>query len=72
LSEVAEIDASLPFPRLTWAEAMDRFGSDRPDLRFGLEIEDWTEATASLDFGIVRSAVTAGGRVRGLRLSGGA
>ncbi len=72
LSEVAGIDAPLPFPRLTWAEAMDRFGSDRPDLRFGLEIEDWTEATASLDFGIVRSAVAAGGRVRGIRLSGGA
>jgi len=72
LSEIGGLDASLPFPRLTWAEAMDRFGSDRPDLRFDLEIEDWTEATASLDFGIVRSAVAAGGRVRGIRLSGGA
>ena len=72
LSDIGGLDASLPFPRLTWAEAMDRFGSDRPDLRFDLEIEDWTEATASLDFGIVRSAVAAGGRVRGIRLSGGA
>jgi aspartyl-tRNA synthetase len=72
LSDIAGIDASLPFPRLTWSDAMDRYGSDRPDLRFGLEIADWTQATASLDFGIVRSAVAAGGRVRGVRLSGGA
>ena len=72
LSDIGGLDASLPFPRLTWTEAMDRFGSDRPDLRFDLEIEDWTEATASLDFGIVRSAVAAGGHVRGIRLIGGA
>jgi aspartyl-tRNA synthetase len=51
---------------------MERFGSDRPDLRHSLEIRDWTEATAGLDFGIIRSQVTAGGRVRGLLLEGGA
>jgi aspartyl-tRNA synthetase len=72
LAEVAGIDAPLPFTRLTWAEAMDRYGSDRPDLRFGLEIRDWTEATAQLDFGIIRGAVEKGGRVRGLLLKGGA
>ena len=72
LSDIARLSASLPFPRITWADTMDRFGTDRPDLRFGLEITDWTEATASLDFGIVRSAVEAGGRVRGIRLKGGA
>ena len=72
LSDIARLSASLPFPRITWADAMDRFGTDRPDLRFGLEITDWTEATASLDFRIVRSAVEAGGRVRGIRLKGGA
>jgi len=72
LAEVAGVDAALPFPRMTWAEAMDRYGSDRPDLRYGLEIQDWTEATAKLDFGIIRGAVDAGGRVRGLLLSGGA
>ncbi len=60
------------FPRMTWAEAMDRYGSDRPDLRYGLEIQDWTDATAEVDFGIFRGAVEAGGRVRGLRLEGGA
>jgi aspartyl-tRNA synthetase len=72
LAEIAGIDAPLPFPRLTWAEAMERYGSDRPDLRFELEIEDWTKATADVEFGIVRSQVEAGGRVRGLRLAGGA
>ncbi|HUP51260.1 MAG TPA: aspartate--tRNA ligase [Longimicrobiales bacterium] len=72
LAEVAVVDAPRPFPRLTWNEAMERFGSDRPDLRYSLEIRDWTEATAGLDFGIIRSQVTAGGRVRGLLLEGGA
>lgn len=72
LAEVAGIDAPLPFPRLTWAEAMERYGSDRPDLRFELEIHDWTEATANVDFGVIRSQVDAGGRVRGFHLEGGA
>ncbi len=72
LAEVAGVDAPLPFPRLTWAESMDRYGSDRPDLRFGLEIRDWTAVTSSVDFRIIRSAVEAGGRFRGLLLEGGA
>ncbi|HUF74668.1 MAG TPA: aspartate--tRNA ligase, partial [Longimicrobiales bacterium] len=45
LAEVADVDARRPFPRLTWNEAMERFGSDRPDLRYPLEIRDWTQAT---------------------------
>jgi aspartyl-tRNA synthetase len=72
LAEVGGIDAPLPFPRITWAEAMERYGSDRPDLRHGLEISDWTEATATVDFGIIRGQVEAGGRVRGIHLPGGA
>ena len=72
LAEVAGVDAPTPFPRLTWNAAMERFGSDRPDLRHSLEIRDWTQATAGLDFGIIRSAVSAGGRVRGFLLEGGA
>jgi aspartyl-tRNA synthetase len=72
LAEVAGIDAPLPFPRLTWADAMERYGSDRPDLRFELEIQDWTAATSDVDFGIIRSQVEAGGRVRGVRVEGGA
>jgi aspartyl-tRNA synthetase len=72
LAAVAGIDAPLPFPRLTWAETMERYGSDRPDLRYELAIHDWTEAMAGLDFGIIRSQVETGGRVRGLLLDGGA
>ena len=72
LAGVAGIDAPLPFPRLSWKEAMERYGSDRPDLRYEIEIHDWTEATASIDFGIIRSQVDAGGRVRGFHLEGGA
>src|SRR3989304_3417606 len=45
VAQVAGVDAPLPFPRMTWAESMDRYGSDRPDLRYGLEIRDWTRAT---------------------------
>jgi aspartyl-tRNA synthetase len=72
LSEVAGIECALPFPRISWAESMERYGSDRPDLRFSIAIEDWTRATADVDFGIIRTQVAAGGRVRGLRLEGGA
>ena len=72
LSQVAGIECVRPFPRLSWADSMERYGSDRPDLRFSLAIEDWTQATAEVDFGIIRSQVAAGGRVRGLRLEGGA
>jgi len=72
LAAVGGIDAPLPFPRLTWTESMERYGSDRPDLRFELEIHDWTEATAAVDFGIIRTQVDAGGRVRGVLVQGGA
>ncbi len=72
LAEVAGIDAPVPFRRLAWAEAMERYGSDRPDLRIPLEIRDWSGALRSIEMGIVRSALEAGGRVRGLLLEGGA
>jgi aspartyl-tRNA synthetase len=72
LARIAGIEATPPFSRLTWAESMERYGSDRPDLRYDLAISDWTEATADVDFGIIRSQVDAGGRVRGFHLPGGA
>jgi aspartyl-tRNA synthetase len=72
LAAIAGIDAPIPFPRLTWAESMERYGSDRPDLRYELEIKDWTAATADVDFRIIRSQVEAGGRLRGFRVAGGA
>jgi aspartyl-tRNA synthetase len=72
LARVAGIESTQPFPRLTWAETMERYGSDKPDVRFGLEIADWTPVLRDLEFGIIRSQVAAGGRVRGLRMEGGA
>jgi aspartyl-tRNA synthetase len=72
MADVAGLDAPLPFPRLTWADSMERYGSDRPDLRFSLEIRDWTEVLSDTDFGIIKSQLDAGGRVRGLLLEGGA
>ncbi|MCA1789455.1 MAG: aspartate--tRNA ligase [Thioalkalivibrio sp.] len=71
LAGVAGISAPQPFPRLTWTDAMERYGSDRPDLRFGLELSDWTEATSDIDFGVIRGAVEAGGRARGIAVTGG-
>ena len=72
LAEVAGIEAAPPFVRLTHREAMERFGSDRPDLRHDLEIADFTEVLGALDFRILQGAVARGGRIRGLRLEGGA
>jgi len=56
----------LPFPRLTWREAMDRFGSDKPDTRFGLEIKDLTDAVKTAEFKVFRSVLAGGGTVRGI------
>ncbi len=61
-----------PFPRLTWKEAMERFGVDKPDLRFALEIEDLTSHVGSDAAPFVTEALGAGGRVRGLRVAAGA
>ena len=65
-------DVDLPFPRMKYAEAMERYGSDKPDLRFGLEIEDFTEMFRGAEFSITRDAIAKGGRVRGIRVPGGA
>ncbi|HDP94562.1 MAG TPA: aspartate--tRNA ligase [Candidatus Aminicenantes bacterium] len=59
---------SLPFPRLTWAEAMDRYGSDKPDLRIPLEIRDFTSPAGTLGSGILDNIIAEGGTVRGLIL----
>ena len=72
LAGTAGLDAPTPFPRLSYAEALDRYGSDRPDRRYSLEIRDWTRALGTLDFGILQSALKDGGRARGFRLNGGA
>jgi aspartyl-tRNA synthetase len=62
----------LPIERMRQAEAMERYGSDKPDLRFGLEIFDATDVFRPADFAISRAAIAAGGRVRGIRVPGGA
>jgi len=61
-------EVAPPFERLRYADAMERYGSDRPDLRYGLELFDATSVFAATELGIARSAIAAGGRVRGLRV----
>jgi aspartyl-tRNA synthetase len=66
--ETIKPDCSVikPFPRLTYAEAMGRYGTDKPDLRFGLEIKDLTDIAAQSDFSVFRSALAGGGKVKGI------
>jgi aspartyl-tRNA synthetase len=59
-----------PFPRLTYADTMLRYASDRPDLRYGLEIADLTDIAAKTDFAVFKSVISTGGRVRGLAIPG--
>ena len=70
--ELLGLDVSLPLPRLTWDECMERFGHDAPDLRYGLEITDLTAVAGESDFRVFRGAVESGGRVRGIRVPGAA
>jgi len=72
LWDEAGVSLTAPFPRLSYAEAAERYGSDKPDLRFGLPIEDLTGALARRGFAAFDAAVEAGGRVRGIRVPGGA
>jgi len=62
--EARGTEIPVPFPRMRYEEAMDRFGSDKPDLRYGLEMRDVTSLAAETEFGIFRGAVAAGGTVR--------
>jgi aspartyl-tRNA synthetase len=59
-----------PFPRLTYAEAMDRFGTDKPDIRFGLELRDVSEIASGSEFKVFQGAVESGGSVRGIAVEG--
>jgi aspartyl-tRNA synthetase len=68
----AGIAVETPFPRMSYADAMERYGCDRPDLRYGLEIRDLTSVFASSESGIIQSAVAAGGRVRAIVVPGAA
>lgn len=68
----AGINLNPPFRRLSYAEAMGKYGSDKPDLRFGLEIKDLTEVAASCNFKVFRQVAESGGKLRALCVSGGA
>ncbi len=64
------IEVSLPFQRMTWNEAMNRFGSDKPDTRFGMELTDVSSVVSECGFGVFTSALEAGGSVRGITIKG--
>ena len=69
--ETKGIDLPLPFPRLTWHEAMERYGSDRPDTRYGLELVNVSDLVADMGFKVFSAAVAAGGSVKVLPVPGG-
>ena len=68
--EVIGVDVQLPIERMTWQVAMDRYGSDKPDLRFDLPIEDVSDVVRGTEFAVFKSALEAGGVVRGIRVPG--
>ena len=68
--DVLGVEVSLPIPRMTWQEAMDRYGSDKPDTRFGMELTDVTETVKDFDFVVFKGAVENGGSVRGINAKG--
>jgi aspartyl-tRNA synthetase len=70
--DVLNLDVKLPLPRMTYDEAMERYGHDAPDLRFGLELVDCTDLAAKSDFRVFGSVAQSGGRVRAINAKNGA
>ncbi len=68
---ILDKDISLPIPRIEYKEAMERFGSDKPDIRFGLELVDISDIVVKSEFKVFSGAVESGGSVRGINISGG-
>lgn len=68
--ETLDVEVPLPLKRMTWQEAMDRFGSDKPDVRFGMELIDVSEVVAGCGFGVFTGALENGGSVRGINVKG--
>ena len=68
--EVLDVDVKLPIQRITWQEAMDRFGSDKPDMRFGMELHDVSDVVKNCGFSVFTSALENGGSVRGINAEG--
>ena len=67
-----DLNVPTPFPRFTYADIMERFGSDKPDLRYGLELSDCSDLVRDSEFGVFRGAIESGGRVRAIVMPGGA
>ena len=70
--EVKGVTLSLPLPRMTYQDAMTRYGTDKPDTRFGLELQDLNDIFTSTEFGVLRTALDTGGAVAGINFTGGA
>ena len=68
--EAIGVEVPIPFPRMTWQEAMDRYGSDKPDTRFGMELTDVSDVVRGCGFGVFTGALEAGGSVRGIAVPG--
>ena len=68
--ECIDYDITLPLPRMSWQEAMDRFGSDKPDTRFGMELIDISDVVKDCGFAVFTGAIAAGGSVRGITIKG--
>ena len=68
--EVLDVEVPLPIQRMTWQEAMDRFGSDKPDIRFGMELTDVSEVVKDCEFAVFKGALENGGSVRGINAKG--
>ncbi len=68
--EILDVEVSLPIQRMTWQEAMDRFGSDKPDIRFGMELTDVSEVVKDCEFVVFKNALEQGGSVRGINAKG--
>ena len=68
--EIIGVDVPLPIQRMTWQEAMDRFGSDKPDTRFGMELNDVTNVVRDCEFAVFKNAIADGGSVRGINAKG--
>ena len=69
--ELKGVSLQTPFPRMPYHEAIERFGSDKPDLRFGMELVDCTDLARECEFKVFRGAVESGGTVKAIRVPGG-
>jgi aspartyl-tRNA synthetase len=68
--EIKGVELPVPFPKMTYADAMDKYGSDKPDTRFGLELKDLSEVVKATEFQVMKGALASGGVVKGLNAKG--